>query len=264
MDHKHTLRLLPYLLVLALAAALTGCGRFISVGETQTKEESVSREDASRVEVDLRMGAGQLNVSGGSQDLLEAAFTYNVDVWEPVVEYDVSDGTGHLAVSQPKVEEIGIPDTDIRYEWDLRLNQETPLEMQVDLGAGKSNLDLAGLDLRTLRMNTGAGQVEVNLGGTLETLRMETGAGEINLNLANRWQQDLQAQISGGIGSVTVELPSDVGARVTVRQGIGSVDAPGLSRSGNTYTNDAYGESEVTLDITLEGGIGDVTLRVGG
>ena len=264
MNRKPNTRLLLFLLLAALVPAMAACGGRIAVGETQTKEETVARQDASEVEVQLRMGAGELNVSGGSQQLLEAAFTYNVEAWEPVLEYDVSAGTGRLTVTQPEVAEIGIPNNDIRYEWDLRLSEEMPLEMRVDLGAGQNNLNLAGLNLRSLRMNTGAGEVDVNLGGALETLRMETGAGEINLNLANRWEQDMEAQISGGIGSVTVLLPSDVGARVTVRQGIGSVNADGLTRSGDTYTNDAYGESEVTLDITIEGGIGEVNLRVGG
>ena len=243
---------------------MAACGARISVGETQRKEETVARQDAGRVEVGVRMGAGRLNIGGGSQELLTAAFTYNVDAWEPVVEYGVSDGTGRLTVTQPSVEDIGIPNDDIRYEWDLLFDEETPLEMEVDLGAGENNLNLSDLNLRALRMNTGAGRVDVSLGGALETLRMETGAGEINLNLSNRWEQDLEARISGGVGSVTVLLPSDVGARVTVRQGIGSVDASGLARSGDTYTNDAYGESEITLDLTIEGGIGDVNLHAGG
>lgn len=264
MVHKHSVRWLLVVMLLALFPALVACDGRISVGETRTVEETVARQDASHVEVDLRMGAGQLNVAAGSGELLEAEFTFNVDAWEPVVEYDVSDGRGQLTVSQPELEGIGIPDNDVRYQWDLRFNEATPLTMEVDLGAGENNLDLADLNLRTLRMNTGAGAVDVNLGGTLESLRMETGVGEINLNLAHSWEQDLEARISGGVGSLTVLLPSDVGARVTVRQGIGSVDATGLTESGNTYTNDAYGESDVTLDITIEGGIGDVSLHVGG
>jgi predicted membrane protein len=136
--------------------------------------------------------------------------------------------------------------------------------MEINLGAGESNLNLADLSLRTLRMNTGAGQVDVNLGGTLEDFRLDTGAGEINLNLAHAWEQDTEGRINGGIGSITVLLPSSTGVQVTVRQGIGSVDAPGFTRDGNSYTNDAYGESEVTLDLTIEGGIGEVNLREGG
>lgn len=264
MKRKPKYRKLSFILMLILLPTLVACGTRIRVGDLQTKEESVSRQDASQVEVDVRMGAGELSIGGGGEQLLDGTFTYNVDAWEPEVTYDVSGGTGRLAITQPEVEEIGIPDNSLRYSWDLRFNEEVPLEMEVDLGAGESNLDLAGLDLSSLRVGTGAGQVDVNLGGSLENLRMETGVGEINLNLANRWEQDLEARISGGLGSLTLLLPSDVGARVTVRQGLGSVDASGLTQNGDTFTNDAYGDSQVTLDITIEGGVGDVNLRVGG
>lgn len=257
---RREMLLLQLLFVLVL---IVGCGRRIAVGETQTKEESVARQDASRVEINLSMGAGRLEIASGSQELMEGTFTYNVDEWEPVVAYEVNDGVGELTVTQPEVEEIGIPDDDIDYQWDLRFNEEAPLEMEVDLGAGQSDLDLAGLDLRSLRMNTGAGDVEVSLGGSLETFHMETGAGESNVNLANDWEGDLDAQIQGGVGSITVQLPSDVGVRVTVQQGIGTVNAGGLSQNGDTYTNGAFGESDVTLDITVEGGIGEINLNVG-
>ena len=264
MESRHRRRLVVFLLLFVLALSAASCGRRIDVGETQTREEAVAQQDASRVEVDLRMGAGRLDVSVGGQELMEATFTYDVHEWEPIVTYNVNDGVGQLEVSQPEIEEIGIPDDDIDYQWELRFSEEVPLEMEVNLGAGQSDLDLANLDLRSLRMNTGAGDVEVSLGGGLDTFRMETGAGEINLNLANDWERDLQAELRGGVGSVTVLLPCKVGTRVTVRQGIGSIKASGLSQSGDTYTTDAFGESEVTLDITIEGGIGEVNLRVGG
>jgi hypothetical protein len=47
-----------------------------------------------------------------------------------------------------------------------------------------------------------------------------------------------------------------------VELGIAAIDTRGLQKDGNTYTNDAYGESEVTLRIEIEGGIGDIRLEV--
>jgi hypothetical protein len=58
-------------------------------------------------------------------------------------------------------------------------------------------------------------------------------------------------------------LPSDVGVRIEVDTGIGSVDTNGLSKDGDTYTNGAYGESDVTLRINIEGGVGKINLDVG-
>src|SRR3712207_7453120 len=36
----------------------------------------------------------------------------------------------------------------------------------------------------------------------------------------------------------------------------------GLQKVGNAYVNDAYGESEVTLRVDIQGGIGQINLEV--
>jgi predicted membrane protein len=64
------------------------------------------------------------------------------------------------------------------------------------------------------------------------------------------------------VGKLTIYLPSDVGVMVDVELGIAAIDTRGLQKDGNTYTNDAYGESAVTLRIEIEGGIGDIRLEV--
>jgi predicted membrane protein len=88
------------------------------------------------------------------------------------------------------------------------------------------------------------------------------GAGDITIDLTGDWQDDLDAIIQGGLGQMTLKLPSDVGVRLNVQTGIGSVDASGLSKDGNIYTNDAYGNSDVSLRIEIDGGVGKINLDV--
>jgi hypothetical protein len=52
-----------------------------------------------------------------------------------------------------------------------------------------------------------------------------------------------------------------VGVRVDIDGGLGKVDAAGLARDGDVYTNNAYGESDVTLRIEIEGGVGRINLQ---
>jgi hypothetical protein len=116
------------------------------------------------------------------------------------------------------------------------------MDLSVDVGAGTSDLQLGSLSL------TGLG---VNL-----------GAGESTIDLSGDWQRDLDVTINGGAGDIRVRLPGDVGARVEVDTGIGSVDASGMTKDGNVYTNTAYGTSEVTLRVDLKAGVGQITLDV--
>ena len=251
------------LVVVVVLFAATSCTGGSRVGDLQTKSETVELGDAESVSVEIELGAGELAVSGGAAELLEATFTYNVDELEPEATY--SDGK--LIVNHADVKGgIGtfFDLDDYRNEWDLHLNEDVPMEMSVDLGAGRSDLALGSLALTRLDINAGAGDVDLDLAGSqsLDRLDLGLGAGRVTLNLTGDWQDDLDATIQGGVGEITLRLPRDVGVRVEVDTGIGGVDASGLTKDGDTYTNDAYGESDVTLRIDISGGVGQINLDV--
>jgi hypothetical protein len=44
--------------------------------------------------------------------------------------------------------------------------------------------------------------------------------------------------------------------------GLGKINAKGLNRAGDSYVNDAYGDSDVTLKVDVEGGVGQINLKV--
>jgi D-alanyl-D-alanine carboxypeptidase len=159
---------------------------------------------------------------------------------KPEVEYK----NDTLVVQQPEVK--GLPAlqdiSDFRNEWDLRLNDMVPMELSVEMGAGNSFFTLAGLSL------TG--------------FDLSLGAGESTIDLSGDWARDLDVTIDAGAADITVRLPSEVGARVVVEAGPHTIEATGLTRDGNVYTNAAYGVSEVTLRVNLEAGIGQINLEV--
>lgn len=212
------------------------------VGETVTESKTVELGAAKSVQVQIKMGAGELKVEGGANELLNADFTYNVPRWKPEVQYDASGDTGQLTIQQPPGSHGHGGKT--RYEWDLRFNNQVPMEMTVDQGAGSTNLDLASLSLSNLKVNIGAGETTINLDG--------------------KWKNDLTASIHGGVGQATLKLPRDVGVHVVAHGGLGAINASGFSKDGDAYVNDAYGKSPVTLRIEVEGGVGEINLEMGG
>jgi hypothetical protein len=123
-------RLVVLLVLLVIAGVLLGSCGTQRVGEMQRETQTVDLEDAQSVEAELRMGAGELNVTGGADALMEADFSYNVADWQPEVSYDVSGDTGELIVEQGSSE--GVPvGGDARNEWDVRFNDEVPTELRV-------------------------------------------------------------------------------------------------------------------------------------
>jgi hypothetical protein len=211
------------------------------VGKMQRESKSVDPQDAQSARAQLKMGAGELNLAGGADQLMEGDFSYNVSEWKPEVSYGVSGDEGKLVVRQGGSEGSNLTG-EARNEWEIRLNDELPTDLVVQIGAGESNLDLDSLSLMGLKLQMGAGKTTVDLTGD--------------------YARSFDASIQGGVGEATVMLPSGVGVKAKAQGGLGKINAEGLKRVGNSYVNDAYGESDVTLNVNVQGGVGQINLEV--
>src|SRR5216683_154425 len=206
-------------------------------GDLQHQSRTVDRQGAKSVNVSLETSAGEFNISGGSSHLLDADFKYSGSYETPRVEYNVSDGVGHLSISQDDTStHFGTTHND----WNLRFSNDVPLELKVEMGAGRGHLRLRDMPVTRLDMSMGAGQVDLDLTGDRKS--------------------DLVADLEGGVGQATIRLPSKVGVVVRASGGIGAVEAHGLRHDGDDYTNDAYGKTPATIRLKVEGGVGQITL----
>ncbi|HVP58706.1 MAG TPA: toast rack family protein [bacterium] len=257
-------KLMAALVALALVLGVVGCQGRVKVGPLETETISTELSGARAVDAKIVMGAGTLNIAGGSARLLDAEFRYNVAEWKPRMDYKVSEGHGTLLVEQPHTGKTSLA-ARIHNEWDLKLAENVPLNLAIEMGAGRGRLDLGSLSLGKLNINAGAGQLEVDLTGTPSVTRLDLkfGAGAVKLDLTGEWKADLDAHIDGGVGAATLRLPTDVGVRVTAKHGFGSVNAGGFARDGDAYVNEAYGNSKVTLNINVATGLGEINLEQG-
>ncbi|HMD06747.1 MAG TPA: toast rack family protein [Candidatus Acidoferrum sp.] len=204
----------------------------------QHQSHTVDRLNAKSVRATLEMGAGELNLSGGSSHLLESDFDYRSSSGTPRVDYSVSGTVGDLRISQDD------SDSHIRTtsdnHWTLHFANDIPLEIKIDMGAGRGNLRLRDIDVTRLNLDMGAGQVDVDLTGDRKS--------------------DLTADLEGGVGQANIRLPKNVGVIVNASGGIGTISAHGLKHDGDEYTNDLYGKSPVTIHLKVAGGVGTITL----
>jgi N-terminal domain of toast_rack, DUF2154 len=226
--------------VLAGACSTQG-GASPEVGKMQHVSKSVDSENAQSASAQLKMGPGELNLTGGADQLMEADFSYNVAAWKPKVSYDVSGKKGELLVKQGSAEG-GNLSGGARNEWNISLNDELPTELMVQVGAGESDLDLDSL--------------------TLTGVDLQMGAGKTTVDLSGDYTQSFDATIEGGVGEATVLLPSKVGVKAKAEGGLGTINAKGLKKAGDSYVNDAYGESDTNLNIDVKGGVGEINLKV--
>jgi hypothetical protein len=224
-----------YFIAACGALILTGCVvNQEQAGPTQYDSRSIERDNSELVRVNLEMGAGNLKVGTGTSKLAQAYFTYNVPGWKPVVDYSA----GNLTIKQPGSTHTHLG--NIKYEWDLRLGRQIPLDLRVHFGAGDAQLDLGSLDLR-----------DVNV---------EMGVGKMQMDLRGDPTHDYSVHIQGGVGEATVHLPLRAGIYATAQGGIGEIKVRGLRKVGDHWENDAYDTSKVKVRVDVQGGIGRIEL----
>lgn len=223
------------------ALLLTSCGAVRDTSEPAGPEQRESRtvdlDKSERVRVDLRMPAGELQVRGGAEKLMEGDFTYNVAEWKPEIRYSATGSVGGLTLEQHGPSSSR---GSARNRWDLKFNKSVPLDFRAELGAGEARLELGSLNLRSVEITMGAGTLNVDLRGTPA--------------------QDYPVRIRGGVGEATVRLPKDVGVSAVASGGLGDISVSGLRKSGDKYLNDAYQTASRRIRLDIQGGVGSIRL----
>lgn len=204
---------------------------------------SIPLDKAEMVRAEIKIGAGNLNIRGGSSQLVDTDFTYSDESLKPEIRYDSSGFRGRLSIDQRGNGHGGFGDG--KYDWNIRFNDDVPLSMMLHFGAGNADLNLGSLNLDNLEINMGVGNLKLDLKGNPK--------------------KDYSVSIHGGVGNATVYLPENVGVIADAHGGIGSINAGRLRKQGSgRYVNQASEEhAKITVRLDIRGGIGTVEL-VGG
>jgi hypothetical protein len=216
--------------ILVLALASMACGFSINLPERRNAgpeiEESitVADPDSDETRLTLSFGAGKLTLSPapGGKNLVDGTAVYNVQDLKP----SIRKNGGSIEISQGDFRSLP-PLNDMKNEWDLKLS-DTPLDLTVEAGAYEGTLELGGLALKSLTVQDGASNVDLSFTEPNQTemsmLRYETGASDVKLRgLANANFSTLT--FSGGAGNYTLDFNGDLqrDAVVTIESGLGNV-----------------------------------------
>lgn len=228
---------LPFVIISSALMLISCWGRVAPTGPEQRESRSIDLDNSERVRVELKMPVGELDVGGGAQKLLDADFTYNVAAWKPDIRYRSGAPAADLTIQQqgPK-----LASGNTKNRWDLRFNDNVPLDFRVELDAGEARLNLGSLSLRSVEL--------------------EMGAGTLRLDLRGVPTKDYSVRVRGGVGEATVYLPRNVGVSATASGGLGDISVTGLRKSGDRYVNDAYEQATVRIRLDIQGGVGSIKL----
>jgi hypothetical protein len=228
----------PALLILAglivLAGALLGSRRAPSSDGNWAASEpgsgqgsgatslSIPADGARRLELTLRLGAGQYRLAGGAAGLVDVIAN------EPTIEsrVDRNDDLARVRLS-PTVERWDWPWRN-GYEWRMTVARDVPTVLAMQAGAGDFELDLSDVQLASASISVGAAELRVIL---------------------PRPRGDVPIRVEGGAAQLTFLVPAGVEARVST-SGL-------LTTSGRPETP-GYVAATDRVTVSVTGGIAAV------
>jgi len=122
----------------------------------------------------------------------------------------------------------------------------------VDISFSKPN----PIEMSILRYSTGASDVKLTslANANFSTLTFSGGAGNYTLDFSGDLQQDVVATVDSGLGNVTLIIPRDVNAKVTVDGAAVNINhGSGWSQSGQDYTQKGDGFT-ITIVVNMAAG----------
>jgi hypothetical protein len=220
--------------VIVAALGTVACGLATPPGPVVHEHHAVERGAATRARVEIDMTAGELAVKSGAKVLFEGDFDFNVPVLKPAIAYAVNGGTGNLKVSQ------GSTSGSYENSWRLSLDETTPVDLHLTLGAGDSELVLG-------RVN-------------LDSLNVRLGAGDLVLDLRGTPARSYRVIVQAGAGDTTIRLPASVGISARTSGLIADTNVSGLEKRDGRWINPRAEASPVRIDLEVQHAIGDLRL----
>lgn len=210
--------------------------------------------------INLEMPAGELHLKTGSTQLIDAEINYGKAEWKPSMKVNREDDNTSLTMKQ---KDFKNKEGNVDNIWNISLNKSVPLNLNLTMGAGKSDIDLSNSRLEKLEIKAGAVSCDIDLrGSTVKDVDIAAGVGELNLDMTGNWNHNVNVEIAGGIGEVNLKLPKNTGVRLS-SAGLGSRHLPGFVKKGNYYQNAAYGKSKHTVTVNVSGGMGSLNVVEG-
>jgi hypothetical protein len=240
--------LLRLVVGLIIVVALVGAGYYLITtteweGAAGSLEESWPLAEVEEGVIRLQLGVGDLVL-----EPLEDSNSFaqiRLEGPEEVVfrrDFDRSGDRATLEISGPEWDSPWPFRTGNDIRWYIDLTDQIQLELDIETGVGRSDLDLRTLQAEDIELSTGVGEVEVTL-----PARVERG----------------EVRISAGVGRITVIIPEGVAARIEAEAGLGniSVDERAFPKTDGSYRSQNYQDARYQLEISVSGGIGQIEIR---
>jgi hypothetical protein len=241
-------------LLIAAVVAVTALAIFFATAQQSPSVESRTvtqrLQGATQADVRVNFGAGRLTLgalANPTGDQL-AQVTYDGPPGlRPETRYRVRNGVGELDLAVERGQR-GMPWPLMTgrpggAEMHMLLAPGVPTKLNIDTGAADARVDLSGLRITQLDLETGA---------STTWLRLPEAAGST------------KAGIKGGASTLTIEVPPNVAAQIHFDGGLSTlyVDESRFPASGSQwFRSPDYESAQNRVDLVIDTGVATVTVR---
>ena len=271
------------------------------IGQMKKQFTVDNQQKCQTVDLTLKAKTGNCYIRSGqtsellaiysNQDLEEYAHSFSNEIKDAVCFVKLAlEQEGQRGVSKKISHQVfGGDEKSLEKFWKVYLTESKPYSLDLDYGLGNANVDLSGLSVKRLKINTGSADVNVTYTSGIENkvvmdtffvkvdlgslsvkqlnlsrskvVIAEVGFGNIYLDFSNK--PDVMPSVTGsvGAGNMIILLPEEsVPVMVTINDSwLCSVNlSRNLKRTGeNTYANPAYGrnpKNALTFDLDVSMG----------
>jgi len=207
----------------------------------EIEQVSIPHQNAESAKIKVEFGAGQVKMTSGAgaDKLLQGTFAGGSQVHEKL-----RDNLLKVRLQPPSVDFIHMmmPWSWGARDWQISLNNQIPLSLEIETGASSMVLDLSDLQVKELNLDTGASSTEITL---------PANAGHTHVD------------VDGGAASIVLNIPEGVAARIQVDSGLAaiSVDSERFPRMGDVYKSNDYDTAENKVDINADIGAGSLAIQ---
>jgi len=249
---------------------------------TSTLSRANDRQSDEPLRVEVGYGGGMLILGSVPGNLLYSMETqYDDEHFEPLAEL-IGDRLELGVATIGNGFDLGRARS--RSTVAIGLGEGMPMDLEVACGAGKAELDLTGLALTGLEIETGASQgtvlvsevneaamtsadIVVGAGdfeahglGNLNagTISVVAGVGKVTLGLGGSWRPDARVEVDMALGALELHVPEGHGLSIERDGFLAGFDSEGLIKRGDSYTSPNWDDARYRVRVELDASFGSV------
>lgn len=263
----------------------------VSAARIKKETEKVDMNGADKIILKGELGAGGFKILPKNQD---EAFIANISYYPKNVEYwvdsKIRSNKCFIDIGSERTNKHSMDSEENK--WEIMLSKKHPIEIDLEIGACKSDFELGGIPIKELSLDVGAADASISFSernptrlksididagacslemqdignANFESFKIESGAGSFDLDFLGDYEGVSYIDIEIGLGSADIVLPKNIPVQIHTdgSNWLSSIDIHNNRLDeveDDLYESDDFEDADNKIILTVSVGLGSVDIR---